>query len=941
MNRLRVFRWVALSILWTLPAAAQTAPAWPHEHSDIAPSPRVTWGKLENGVRYAIAPNRTPEKLVSLRLLVLTGSLHERDDERGYAHFVEHMAFNGTRHFAAGELVKFLQREGVAFGPHVNATTFETHTLYKVDLPDATPATIADGLRVLREFADGILFEKAEVERERGVLLSEMQARRSLDLERLVALRQFQFPGTLMSDRLPSGTEPAIKKATPAALRGFYDAGYRPERMVVIVAGDGAVGDIEAALRAQFGTLVARSAERPHVSPGDLPASKDVRAALHPEMRDGVQVDLMAARLRDDGPDDEERRTRNLSLELARAMIRRRLQRLTETRGQVIGGYRLNHATVGGRFAVETFSVAGNAKEWSALVGIAEHEQRSAAEAGFDPTELAVAKDNLRTVIREEATRATSAPTPALAQAIATAVEEETVFVLPDERLAVRLARIEEITAQDCQAAWRTEWESGVRRIFVTASPQWLKVTPEKILAAYEQSRAVPVTAAAALAEATFAYEDFGPPGTVAQREHIADLDVWQVRFANGVRLNLKRTALEHGRVHFRLRFGEGRAAEPLEHPGLGLWAGGLVGGGLAKHSNEEMRQAMRGHAVTLNMHAADDACEITGATTGDDLRRFLQVATAYLVDPAWRVEEESRVRRLIGDIYARSRSQPDGVIQTSVFSFLAGGDTRIGLPARQMAEKHSFATLAAWLKPMLESSPIEATLVGDFDVDATIAEVAKTFGALPVRGEVAPASAAVRKLKFPAPPETRRFTYPAVAGRPTTILLDWPVRDALTTTEQRHLRLLAGILGDRLRVQIREEKGATYVLDASLAYSETFPGLASLRCRLDVATKSAKKIAEQVSDIGSELAKKGVTAEELGRAQAQAVAGARQQLSRNEYWLDCLDDSQTHPGRLDEVRSLERDYAAATPADLGALAKRYLGPRNLFRFFIEPKTAK
>ncbi|MBX3738388.1 MAG: insulinase family protein [Candidatus Didemnitutus sp.] len=940
MKRPGVCGLIVWSMLWAWSAAAQ-APAWPHEHSDIAPSPRVTWGKLENGLRYAILPNTTPAKLVSLRLLVLTGSLHERDDERGYAHFVEHMAFNGTRGFAPGELIKFLQREGVAFGPHVNATTFETHTLYKIDLPEATPATIADGLRVLRDFADGILFEKAEVERERGVLLSEMQTRRSLDLEHMTAVRRFLFPGTLLADRLPIGTESAIKKATPAGLRGFYAAGYRPERMVVIVAGDCASGDVEAAVRAQFAALAVHGPSRPAPVPGDLPPGAEVRATLHAEMRDGVQMDLMAVHLRDDGPDKEERRAQALQLELARAMVRRRLQRLVETRGRVISGFGLHSSATGGRFVAEVLSVAGNAKEWSALLGIAEQAQRSAAELGFDATELAGAKDNLRTTLREEAMRASSVPTPALAQALAATVEEGTVFVMPDERLAARLARLEAVTAQDCQKAWRDEWARGVRRIFVAASPQWIKVAPEKILAAYEQSRTAPVTAATALADTKFAYEDFGPAGAVVQREHVADLDVWQVRFANGVRLNLKRTAFEHGRVHFRLRFGEGRAAEPVEHPGLGLWAGGLVGGGLNKHTNEEMRQAMRGHAVTLNMRAEDDACQMTGATTGDDLRRFLQVATAYLVDPAWRSDDEPRVRRLLGEVYAKNRSQPEGAMQTSVLSFLAGGDTRIGLPAREMTEKHSFATLAAWLKPMLEASPIEVTLVGDLDVDAAIAEVAKTFGTLPTRSEAVPAPTAARKLKLPQPPETRRFSYPAVAGRPTTLVLDWPVRDVLTMTERRRLRLLAGILGDRLRVQIREEKGATYVFDASLVYSETFPGLASLRCRLDVATKSAKKIADQGSAIASELAKKGVTAEELARAQAQAVAGARQQLSRNEFWLDTLDDSQTRPGRLDELRSLEHDYAAATPAELDVLAGRYLGPKNLFRFFIEPKTAK
>jgi zinc protease len=940
MNKASLFGAIGIFLLLTSLASAQSAPAWPHESSDIAPSPRVTWGKLENGLRYAILPNRTPEKLVSLRLLVLTGSLHERDDERGYAHFVEHMAFNGTRNFPAGELVKLFQRGGVAFGPHVNAVTSETHTLYKLDLPDATPAAIGDGLRALRDCADGILFEKQEVERERGVLLSEMRSRRSLDFDRAVAWRRFLFPGTLVPDRVPIGTEAAIKKATPAALRAFYDAGYRPERMVLIMAGDCAAAEVETALREQFVSLPSRGLARAALEVGTPPHGDGVRAILHNELRDGVQVELLAVRPRTDEPDTEATRLRAMRLELARSIVGRRLQRLTETRREAISGFSVQSDRFLGRFEINTLTVVGNTKHWTTLVEIAEQEVRRAAEQGFDPTELATVVDNERAALQQRAEQTPTVPSPALAETIAKFVEEGHVFATPAERLAVGLANLDATTVADCQAAWRAEWEQGDRRLFLAASPEWLKLPAKKILAAYEQSRTTSVSAGGALSEVKFAYEDFGPPGVVTQRAHMADLDVWQVRFANGVRLNLKRTVLEHGRAHFRLRFGTGRASEPREHPGLGLWAGGLVAAGLGKHTNEELRQAMRGHPMTLNMRADEDACEMDGATQVTDLRRFLQVTTAYLVDPGWRDEEEQRVRLLLGDYHGNLRLTPESVIQASIMPFLGGGEARLGLPAREAIEKHSFAVLAAWLQPMIKTAPIEATLVGEFDIDTAIAEVAATLGALAPRAEQTLADAG-RELKLPRPPETRRYTYPAVAGRPTTLLLDWPVRDALTMVDRRRLRLLAAVMEDRVRVQIREERGATYAPDVSLVYSEYYMGLASLRCRLDVAGRSAKKIADQVAAIATDLAKSGVTAEEFARAQAQAIAGARQQLSRNEYWLDALDDSQSRPDRLDEVRSFERDYASATKTDLDTLAQRYLTAKNLFRFFIEPKTAR
>jgi zinc protease len=683
-----------------------------------------------------------------------------------------------------------------------------------------------------------------------------------------------------------------------------------------------------------------RGAARPEPAIALAAEESGFRAVLHNEPRDGVQMELIALRAKDAAPDSEAVRLHALRLDLARNMIGRRLQRLTETRGDTIAAYSLRHNLIAGRFEAESAVVGGNAKEWTTLLGIIEQEVRRAAEQGFDASELAAAMDNERVTLRQSAEQTPTLPSSALAEAIAEFVEEGRVFAMPADRLAVGLANLDATTAADCQAAWRAEWERGSRRLFVTASPKWLKVAPKKIVAAYEQSRTTPVAAAAALADVKFAYEDFGPPGVVTQRQRVDDLDVWQVRFANGVRLNLKRTEFQRGRVHFRLRFGSGRASEPRDHPGLGLWAGGLLVGGLSKHTEEEMRQAMRGHPVTLSMHTDDATCSLQGTTQGDDLRRFIQVATAYLVDPAWRAEDEPQVRRLVASIYSNMQLTPEIVVQTWIMPFLGGGEGRLGLPPREIVEKQSFAALAAWLKPMLESSPIEATLVGDFDVDAAVAEVAKTLGALPPRAE--PTLAATNwQLKFPQPPETRRYIYPAVAGRPTTLLLDWPVHETLAAVEQRRLRLLATILEDRLRVQIREEKGATYSPGASFIYSEAYPGLAALRCRLDVGAKALKKIGEQVVAIACDLGKSGVTGEELGRAQAQAVAGVRQQLSKNEYWLDALDDSQTRPGRIDELRTFEQAYASATKADLDSLAKRYLTEKNLFRFIIEPKTVK
>ena len=918
---------------------AEPAQSWPHEHSDIPVSPRVTWGRLDNGLRFALLPNRTPPGLVSLRLLVLAGALHERGDERGYAHFVEHMAFNGTRNFPAGELVKFLQRSGAAFGPHVNAETTETHTLYKLDLPENSAAALESGLRVLRDFADGVLFEPAEVNRERGVLLSESLTRRTPDLNREVAWREFVLAGTLVPQRLPLGTDAAIKGAKPAALRAFYDAWYRPERMIVTMVGDFDAAKLAPLVQTTFGSLAGRGALRPESGLGALKLPAGVSAKFYPEPRDGFQVELGTVRVEELSADTAQNRRKALSLELANAMLGHRLQRLTEQAEQPISAYTIEAENLYRGFYRFAVTTVGNTDLWTGVLAMAEQELRRALETGFDPTELAVAKAAARANEVSMAQSVATAPSQFLAGMLVGRIEQDRVFVYPDESLPRVLANLDQISAAECQRALRDAWGDSARYIFAAAAPQLASPSPQQILKAYETSRTVALTPPAALAAAKFAYEDFGRAGSVVQKEHVADLDVWLIRFANGVRLNLRRTDHERGRVQLRLRFGPGRLGEPADQPGLALWTGGVVAGGVGRHTDEELRQALQGRNFELSSGNADDALVFSGMTPAEHLPDFLRLIAAYMTDPAFRPAGNQQMHTVFSGYYSAMRQSASGVIAQQIVPFLGGGDSHLGFPPREVVERYSMEKLAAWLRPTLQSAAIEITLVGDFDVEQAIAEMAKTFGALPPRTAKLPL-AERRQLKFPVPPKDMIYTYP-LANRPTTLLLDWPVHDELSPAQQRRLKLLAAVLEDRLRVQIREEKGETYSPSASFNWSDVYPGFADLRCQLDVKTKLDKRVMDQVRDLAAALGAKGVTDEELQRAKAQAAAGVRQQLRDNGYWLETLSDAQERPWRIEAARTIESDYASATKAELDALATRYLTSKNLFRFILKPVPPK
>ena len=159
------------------PTIPRKAAPWPHQNADIQPDPNVIWGRLDNGMRYVLLPNATPKDRVSLRMLVSAGSLMEREDQRGLAHLLEHMAFKGSENMPAGDLVQYLERLGMAFGADTNASTSFDSTVYKLELPSNNSDLLDRSLLVLREKADKLLIPAAELDKERGVVLSEKRLR--------------------------------------------------------------------------------------------------------------------------------------------------------------------------------------------------------------------------------------------------------------------------------------------------------------------------------------------------------------------------------------------------------------------------------------------------------------------------------------------------------------------------------------------------------------------------------------------------------------------------------------------------------------------------------------------------------------------------------------------------------------------------------------------
>ena len=919
--------------------AAPDALLFPHEESDLKPDAAARFGRLENGVRYVILSNREPRDRASLRLLIFAGSLHEKEDQRGLAHFLEHMAFNGSKHYPPGKLVEFFQRMGMSFGADVNANTSFDRTIYHLELAHSDHPTLVEGMRVFSDYAGGLLLTEKQIDQERGVILSEKRARDSAGYREFVAQFEAMLGTTLLPRRLAIGLPEVISKAKRERFLDFWNTWYRPENMVVVAVGDWTdEGTVEKTVREHFGNLRARAPPRPKPALDRLPKFQGVRAIYHAEPEaPATTVFLANITPHAHEPDTVALRKNRLRRHLALAMLNRRFSILGK---QENAPFTSAWAAVSEQFDFlrdARVQLACKSDQWTKALAVGEQELRRAIQHGFTTGELAEAVANHRNQLEQAVKAAPTRHSQFVADAIVGRLLSRDVFTTPADELNLLKPALEAITPADCQAALREDFAGTGRFVSVTGNIQIPGDAKGAIALAYQEAKSVAVTAPDADKKMEWGYTDFGPPGRIAKRERVADLDVELITFENGARLNLKRTDFEAGRIHLRATVGYGGMTQPPDKRGLSTVSGvTFLQGGLGKHSADDLRQLFAGRNVGWQFRSDFDSFYLSGSTTREDLLSQLQLLAAELTDPGYRPEGLRMVRKSLEQLYRRLKHTVDGPLTTEIANLLANGDPRFGQPEEEVVMARTIDDVKAWLLPQLTHGPLELAIVGDLDIEATIEAAARTIGALPPR-EPRPALDELKKVTFPAQPFARNYMIDSEIPK-GGVYLYWPTDDMLDVQRGRRLNLLAAILHDRLRVKIREEIGATYSARAQSESSETIPGYGYLMASVDVDPPAAAKISDLIVDIADELSKTGVTDDEFQRAREPVLSYFRQSLRENSYWLNVvIARAQEKPERLEWARTRIADMEAATPAEISGLAAKYLSRDRVSRATILP----
>ncbi len=922
--------------------SAIEASQWPQSAGSLKPEKTVVWGQLPNGLRYAVMPNKTPSKSVALRMRIGAGSLDETDAQKGLAHFLEHMAFNGSAKVPEGDMVKILERYGLAFGPDTNAFTSFEETVYQLDLPTNGDPIVDQGLMLMNETARNLTLAPDSIDRERGVIKSEERLRNTPAYRAYIAGAKFALPNARLTQRVPIGDLKVISNAPRDQFVEFYKRGYRPDRTVIVVVGDVDPAKIADKIKAQFGdwTIGGKVDGTPAPGPSG-PPGLDAGYFFEPEAK--TTITFSYVRPYKDEPDSAAQRRKDMTRDLADAILSRRFRALSRQADAKILGAAAYYDDAYKAADMSILNVSAEPKNWKAALQVGEQELRRALTHGFSKAEMDEQLSEMRATFKNAAQYAPTRKSADLADALVSAVNEEIVFTHPQDDLALFEEFARTVSVKSLNAAFRANWQGAEPKIFLATSVQ-VPDAKNAILAAYKESRAIAVAKPAKVQSDAFAYTDFGPAGAVAERKDVTDLSstlkLTEVRFANNVRLNIIKTPFERDTVRAAVRVCCGAMDLAGSPAGFPTYLESVFAlGGLEKHSADDLERLNAGRTAEFGMSVDEDSYSFTGVVTPADLEWQLEVWAAELSAPGYRPEAQAIFQKNVAVWLETLDATPQSVLGRDLGSILRNRDPRWTIPDRSTFEAMKLEDAKQALARPFSSGAIEISLVGDVDPDKAIAYVARTLGALPARDAVRKPAAGNDTVTQPAMKDGVQMLFHKGPKNRAAAVINWDGGDFFENPARgRQLRILAAIVDLKLTEDLRERLGDTYAPSVNVEQSETFKGIGVLSATIDLEPEKLKIFYAEIQKITAEMAAGKIDDDEFTRATKPIIEGLPKSEEDNQYWLRVADSAQFRPESLGWHRSRRSDYQTATLPQIKALAKQIFGQARGLRVEVRPE---
>jgi zinc protease len=406
----------------------------------------------------------------------------------------------------------------------------------------------------------------------------------------------------------------------------------------------------------------------------------------------------------------------------------------------------------------------------------------------------------------------------------------------------------------------------------------------------------------------------------VTEEEYDPQTGIHRVLFGNGTILLVKQTDFQPNEVQMAVHFGHGIMSEP--RPGMAMLAQSVVReSGVGELTRTQLEEALAGSAATLTVAAGKESFALQGKGLSGELELLLQLIRTHLLDPAFRPAAFRLSMERFGQQYDQMENSVQGMMQLYGERFLAGGNSHFGMPPRQSFMQLTLPEVEKWLAPVFSRAPLEVSLVGDVDPEAAVQMVGSYLGTLDRKAASREYSL---EADFPAGESLHKTVSSAIDKAMVTVA--WPTDDFWDISRTRRLNILAAVLADRVRQEIRERLGAVYSPVVYNVPSRAVPGYGVLRAMLTVDPLRSEDIAARVLAVAAELGRRGVSDEELTRALEPTLTSIKDMVKTNRYWLQSVMSlSSRHPEQLEWPLTIQEDFAAITAKELTRLAARYL----------------
>lgn len=901
----------------------------------------VRVGRLPNGLTYYIRQHHKPENRAELRLVVRAGSLQEDEDQLGIAHLVEHLAFNGTKHFQKNELIHFLERSGQRFGPDLNAYTSFEETVYMLQVRTDSSFFLHQGLLILEDWASGLTFDSVEVEKERGVVVSEWRNQLSPDQRLQKRFFPVLYEGSRYTQRMPIGDPEVVRKIPLTRIKSFYQDWYRPELMAIVIVGDINPDSIEAEIQKRFLTLTNPSPSRPRLeysvprqSQSRIQVLTDSEAAFT-QLRYVIKLPGFMLKTTEDWK-------RQIAGQLFNSMLNLRLLELQQKPDP---SFTFAYSGIGTDFGGnQAYSVTTTGGESQALAGLEEilGATLQAVQHGFTKNELDRQKAELLRYAEKAVKESANTPSSALASALVGHFLEQGIAPSPQDQLAFLKQILEEIQIDDIRemaSSWFRQ-PSGV--LILTSADKNKRALPDSSALAQTLQRLYSQTWPPHM-------EPDGLNGPLLQGNTLPETQVTCIKsdsslqvsewaLANGIRVVLKPTSLKEDEILLTAFSTGGHSLFPDSlFPAASNAIAILNQSGVGRFSYPQLTKYLTGKTLSISPFISELEEGFSGTCAPGELEEWLQLLFLYATAPRFDSLSVASFVKRQKELFRDMMINPYYVFGQAKEKIKFQGHFRRGIPDPADLDWITAKDLYRIYNDRFgDAGDFTFVFVGKFSPDTLLPLVSRYLGNLPTLGR----KETFKDIKAYMPDYPLDTTF--FGGQPPKTIAELTFHGPIEALSSNRyvFNSLMSLLRLRLREVLREEMGGVYGVNVyGSAAAQPIP-VYRITITFNCDQHEADALIKAVKDEIRNLQTKGPSPQELEKIKETQWQSRLKNENENSFWLSQLAARYREGVPLEGLRlsNYKKTVDQLHPEMLRCAAQRFLSPNTLIQIRLLPE---